>query len=781
MIMKKSDLRAIILALLLSMSTLLVPMIPIAQAVGSTAQSIVTASIWGPATIDPAWSYDTASATVIMNTHDALIWFKVDREDPDPMTQGKTDQFVPSLATEWVENAPPDPNAPAYTDNTWYFKIRENVPWHDSAYGTVTPADVEYSFERVLVFSRSGGPQWMIYEPLLGAGSGFDPSDPDMGQKIKDAVQSNSTHVWFNLISPYPGVVFKQVWAQGWAAIICQDWAWDHNCWPGPNNPEFTGDPYSNATMMTYHDPSVSPLDDYPTGTGNRVECGCGPYTLTIWDATAHTYSLEWFQDYWNGWPAPGTNQYGYNDEGSYAEGWIKTVTFKGIDEWSTRKSMFLAGDCDFCYVPRENLPEVVTNWGEDPSWEEEEYPAGIECLPGIPSAVNSAFFYTFNVSVTDYLGSAPYDSIHEGGAPTWLFNDTHTGQAGNGTILRHAFAYSFDWETYISAAFLGEAKQPPNPAIEGLAYDEYLWDVVSETDETKAYTNGVPDATVSGADLNPADTADDTLSGGDPWSQPDFPNGTNGIPPNRMHYYDLAKAEEYFKQAWGGDVWANGFTFDILYNTGNTARKIAAEMIRDAVEGLNPKFHINVKAVDWPTYLYGMVLGKLPMFIIGWLADYLDPHNWFHPYMHSAGAFAAWQGYSNPAVDALINSEITETDDNKRIEIFHELGEIYFQDCPGFILVQAMGRHWERDWMEGWYNNPIYPGGYYYHYWKGYGGDVNRDYTVDVFDLVVTAGSYGLSPGDAEWNAVADVNADGTVDVFDLVRVAGEYGRSVP
>lgn len=736
--------------------------------------TMVTATIWGPATVDPAWCYDTASATVIMNVYDTLIWFAVDRttNPDDPTTWGKTDEFIPSLATEWVENAPPDPTAPAYTNNTWYFKIRTGVPWHNASYGTVTPSDVEYSFERVMVFSRSGGPQWMIFEPLLGAGSDFDPKDPLMGQKIDDAVESNSTHVWFNLISPYPRVVFMQVWAQGWASVMCQDWCAAHNCWPG--------DDYTNATMMTYHDPEKSPLDDYPTGTGNRVECGCGPYTLTNWDATGHTYSLSWFPDYWNGWPAADCNEYGYQGGEGYAQGWIKTVIMKGIDEWATRKSLFLAGDCDFCYVPRENLPEMVTNWADDPSWAEEKYPYGIDCWPGIPAAQNSAYFYTFNVTVTDYIGSAPWDSFHESGAPSWLFNDTHAGYTVGGLDLRHAFAYSFDWETYITAAFLGEAKQAPNPCIEGLAYDEYLWDVVGEgtppVDETKAYVNGIPNCTVAGADLCPADTQDSTLSGGDPWSQPDYPNGTNGIAPNRMHYYNLTKAEEYFKTAWDGDVWEYGFTFTILYNTGNTARKIAAEMIRDAVEGLNVKFHINVQAVDWPTYLYGMVLGKLPMFIIGWLADYLDPHNWFHPFMHSQGAFSAWQGYNNTEVDALINSEITETDDNKRIDTFWKLGEIYFEDCPGFIIVQPFGRHWERDWVEGWYNNPIYPGLYYYHLWKGYKGDCNRDYAVDLYDLTIVGTAYDSVPTDGNWDPRADLDDDGHVLIYDLTIVGAQY-----
>jgi peptide/nickel transport system substrate-binding protein len=88
---------------------------------------------------------------------------------------------------------------------------------------------------------------------------------------------------------------------------------------------------------------------------------------------------------------------------------------------------------------------------------------------------------------------------------------------------------------------------------------------------------------------------------------------------------------------------------------------------------------------------------------------------------MHSTGAFAAWQKYSNPHVNELIEKGITEIDPSKRKEIYYELQKIYYEDVPSFVLVQALGRHWERDWIQGWYYNPIHPGTYFYDLSKGY------------------------------------------------------------
>lgn len=56
--------------------------------------------------------------------------------------------------------------------------------------------------------------------------------------------------------------------------------------------------------------------------------------------------------------------------------------------------------------------------------------------------------------------------------------------------------------------------------------------------------------------------------------------------------------------------------------------------------------------------------------------------------------------------------------------------------------------------------------------------GDVNGDFSVNFFDLVIVATSYNSQPNDPIWEPNADLNLDNQVDVYDLVMLATNYGE---
>ncbi len=58
--------------------------------------------------------------------------------------------------------------------------------------------------------------------------------------------------------------------------------------------------------------------------------------------------------------------------------------------------------------------------------------------------------------------------------------------------------------------------------------------------------------------------------------------------------------------------------------------------------------------------------------------------------------------------------------------------------------------------------------------------GDVNRDCTVNIFDLAAVGLAFGSEPGDSNWDPDADIypsGGDGSINIFDLAMVGLNYG----
>lgn len=239
----------------------------------------------------------------------------------------------------------------------------------------------------------------------------------------------------------------------------------------------------------------------------------------------------------------------------------------------------------------------------------------------------------------------------------------------------------------------------------------------------------------------------------GEAWQLPGvIPQGRLGYDPNQPKYtFDMEKAEEELRLAWGGELWKQGFRLTITYNQGNLARKFAAEMIERALESFNAKrqaegyrgmFVVEVQDLPWPSYLKYMDAGQLAMFFIGWLEDYAHPDNWVKPYMHRTGAFAMNQHFDTvknveftpvyatwlpsktydtlqDLFDELIEMASRETDFAKAEKLYLELNRLAHEYAINVAHIQLLARHYEQLWVRGWYYNPAYPGEYFYVLWK--------------------------------------------------------------
>ncbi len=553
-------------------------------------------------TLDPHFAYDTGSSEVIYQTYESLIQY--DGES--------VNDFLPLLSTK----VPSAENGLISEDGTTYtFPIRQGVEFSNG--NPLTPEDVKYSIIRGMINDRSGGPIWMLYEPLFGMSGLSDLTQKVVGVKdpktltaeqsakvyaeLDKKITIDGNNVTFHLAAPYPP--FLNILAKGasWSSILDKEWSIAQGAWGG-----------SPETIAEFHDPlkEDDPLYDKMMGTG--------PYILTEWVNGEHVIFRR-NDNYW-GEPAP-----------------FKTAVIKNIDEWSTRKLMLLRGDADMVFVPRQYKSQIR---GEE----------GVTITDGYPELqnMNMVFNWDINTKGNDYIGSGELDG---NGIPANFFYDLD---------VRKAFSYAFNYQAYIEQVRMGEAIQLRGPIVSPLlGYD--------------------------------ADS--------------------------EVYSLNLEKAEEHFKKAFGGELWEKGFSMTLVYNSGNDGRKVAADMLKSYIEQINPKFNIDVRGVQWSTYLDASVKGTLPASFGGWLADFPDPHNFVQPFLHSDGYYAGKRGqaYQDWAEETGLNDMIAKgiatQDKAKREAIYKEIQQISIDQAIDLWVDQATGSNVRRSWVTGWYPNSMRPG----------------------------------------------------------------------
>ncbi|MGE5224163.1 MAG: ABC transporter substrate-binding protein, partial [Omnitrophica WOR_2 bacterium] len=411
------------------------------------------ATFGDPETFDPALDYESGGIAVLQNVYDTLIFYK--REDPNT--------FIPQLATEVpsLENGGISQDGKTYT-----FKVRTGVKFHDGS--DMTVEDVAYSIQRGLLQGGTASPQWLLTEPLLGAGlydvtdlfpaslvtttltaqgiTGTETLNDDPAnlakmpaeelKKVCETVTSkivadatNNT-VTFKLEQPW--APFIPTLANSWGGVMSKKWAVANGAWDG-----------DCATWQKFYGKSSDEINKTKIGTS---EMGTGPYMIDHW-TPGEEYVLKAFDSYWRTEPAW--------DGGPTGAPKLKTIIVKNVAEFSTRYAMLQAGDVDWAAVgSTADWPQMDDLTGEtcDPQ---------INCTPtakpdaplmvvkGYPTATRTDFFFTFELNTSggnNFIGSGKLDG---NGVPPDFFSDIH---------VRRAFAYCFNYDTYLNDVLLGEA-----------------------------------------------------------------------------------------------------------------------------------------------------------------------------------------------------------------------------------------------------------------------------------------------------------------------------------
>ncbi len=197
------------------------------------------------------------------------------------------------------------------------------------------------------------------------------------------------------------------------------------------------------------------------------------------------------------------------------------------------------------------------------------------------------------------------------------------------------------------------------------------------------------------------------------------IPKGMLGYDENSPIYsYSIAQA----KNELALSNHPNGFSINLTYNSGNEERKAACYMLKTNLESMSGNgvvITVNVLELDWATFLDKQDAGELAVFNVGWAPDYADPDDYAYPFLHSTGYCALSIKYNNATIDSLIEQAAVELDANKRAEMYKNITKLSLEDAAYIYTSQAANFNCRRNWVQGYYFNPMYAGFYYYALWK--------------------------------------------------------------
>jgi len=543
---------------------------------------------------------------------------------------------------------------------TYVFTIRQGVKFHEGQ--DLTPDDVAYSLQRAVLQSGTSSPSLLLTEPIIGIGKidaadMLDPAledDPESLQALPAAdLEAACTSVTDRIVADDAAGTVTVTLAQPYGPFLV---TLAHTVASIVNKEWAVANGAWDGDCKTWQNwYGIIQEND----TLAEIANGTGPYKLVSWDHATKTVTLEAFDGYWRTEPLW---------EGAHTGvATVKNVLIKGIDEWGTRFSMLQAGDADFAVVPRANIAQVDPLVGERADYDSATGTFGDLYATETPDQPLRLFFGAPSLARSDILMNEDVKVNEDEGSP---FIGTGSTTSGRGipvnffanVHVRKGFNYCMDWDTYIKDYLLGEGTRV-------------------------AYNLALPGEI--GFDVN-----------------------------GPMYAYDPAKCEEEFKLAEfdNGTVWDNGFYFVATWNTGNTARKTALEILSASLLAVNGKFNMSVLGMPWAAMLRYYQAGKLPMYMIGWQEDIHDPHNWYSPYLVGtygvnanmpADVYADFKSYVDRGVAATTAAD--------REAIYKDLNAKVFDYAPFINGPLAIGRHYEQRWINGYYYNPLYGGFYYY------------------------------------------------------------------
>jgi len=168
---------------------------------------------------------------------------------------------------------------------------------------------------------------------------------------------------------------------------------------------------------------------------------------------------------------------------------------------------------------------------------------------------------------------------------------------------------------------------------------------------------------------------------------------------------YDVEKAKELIADSKYGDV-SNLPPITLTFEGyGNSIPRYLGAIIQEWQQNLGVE--ISVRQLEPENFLYNLKQEKDDMFMLGWIADYPDPHTFLDILFYTGSENNIFE-YSNLDLDDLLDQAAIEQDRAVRLAMYQQAEQLVVDDAPCFPLFHGTNYILVKSYVKGYELSPL-------------------------------------------------------------------------
>jgi oligopeptide transport system substrate-binding protein len=168
---------------------------------------------------------------------------------------------------------------------------------------------------------------------------------------------------------------------------------------------------------------------------------------------------------------------------------------------------------------------------------------------------------------------------------------------------------------------------------------------------------------------------------------------------------YNVEKAKELIAASKYGNVSNLPPITLTVEGYGNSVPSYLGAIIQEWQQNLGVE--VSVRQLETENFLYNLKHEKDEMFVLGWVADYPDPHNFLDILFHTGSEDDIFE-YSNPGLDALLDQAAIEQNRAVRLAMYQQAEQLVVDDAPCLPLFHGTNYILVKSYVKGYELSPL-------------------------------------------------------------------------